>query len=88
MHYFDPPIRRRYLNVHVKATSIFNLVNWVPVINVPTGRGANYVPTGLQVAAAPYDDVGAATVASAYAENAEPFFEGILAPDFRHQVRG
>jgi len=48
-------------------TSVFSLLNWMPVINVPTGLAANNVPTGLQIAARPYDDTTAAAVAAGFA---------------------
>ena len=57
-------------------TSLFNLLNWMPVINVPTGFAANKVPTGMQIAAQSYDDVTAAAIAAAYAEAAAPLFVG------------
>jgi Asp-tRNA(Asn)/Glu-tRNA(Gln) amidotransferase A subunit family amidase len=49
-------------------TSLFSLVNWMPVINVPTGLASNNVPTGLQIATRPYDDSTAAAIALAYAD--------------------
>lgn len=62
-------------------TSLFSLLNWMPVINVPTGLSANNVPTGLQIAARPYDDVTAAAIAAGYASHfAELPFEQLFAP--------
>ncbi len=55
-------------------TSLFNLLNWMPVINVPTGLARNNVPTGMQIAAQTYDDHTAAAIASAYAHMAEPLW--------------
>jgi amidase len=62
-------------------TSIFNLLNWMPVINVPTGVGKHGVPTGMQIAAKAYDDLTAMTVASAYAQRAQALFTRRLIPD-------
>jgi Asp-tRNA(Asn)/Glu-tRNA(Gln) amidotransferase A subunit family amidase len=67
-------------------TSIFNLCNWLPVINVPTGRADNGVPTGLQIVAGAYRDLDAAAVAFAYAQHAPRLFEGGLMPAFHHEA--
>jgi Asp-tRNA(Asn)/Glu-tRNA(Gln) amidotransferase A subunit family amidase len=53
-------------------TSVFSLLNWMPVVNVPTGLSTNNVPTGMQIACRPYDDVTAAMIALRYAETAIP----------------
>jgi amidase len=45
-------------------TSLFSLLNWMPVINVPTGLAENGVPTGIQVAARPFEDTVAMEVAT------------------------
>src|SRR5436309_3065467 len=37
--------------VSLMLTSIFNLLNWMPVINVPIGYSENGVPVGVQIAA-------------------------------------
>ena len=66
-------------------TSIFNLCNWLPVINVPTGRADNGVPTGLQIVGGPYRDLEAAAVASAYARNGPRLFQRAILPEFRPQ---
>jgi Asp-tRNA(Asn)/Glu-tRNA(Gln) amidotransferase A subunit family amidase len=50
-------------------TSIFSLLNWMPVFAVPLGLTANGLPAGLQIAARPYDDATAAAVASLYARH-------------------
>jgi Asp-tRNA(Asn)/Glu-tRNA(Gln) amidotransferase A subunit family amidase len=61
-------------------TSVFSLLNWMPVINVPTGLAANNVPTGLQIAGRPYDDITVAAVAAAFALHmTELPFEKLLA---------
>jgi amidase len=51
-------------------TSLFSLLNWMPVINVPVGLASNNVPVGLQIAARPYDDTTAAEIAAGYARHA------------------
>jgi Asp-tRNA(Asn)/Glu-tRNA(Gln) amidotransferase A subunit family amidase len=53
-------------------TSLFSLVNWMPVINVPSGVASNNVPTGLQIATRPYDDSTGAAIALTYAEQMDP----------------
>jgi Asp-tRNA(Asn)/Glu-tRNA(Gln) amidotransferase A subunit family amidase len=53
-------------------TSLFSLLNWMPVINVPAGRAGNGVPVGLQVATRPYQDVLCHEIAAAYAAQAAP----------------
>jgi Asp-tRNA(Asn)/Glu-tRNA(Gln) amidotransferase A subunit family amidase len=51
-------------------TSLFSLLNWMPVVSVPTGLCGNNVPAGMQIACRPYDDATAAAVALCYAESA------------------
>jgi amidase len=53
-------------------TSIFSLLNWMPVVNVPAGLCENGVPCGLQIACRPYDDAGAAAAACLFSEVAKP----------------
>lgn len=38
------------------ATPLYNLLSRYPVLTVPTGRAASGVPTGMQIAAQPYQD--------------------------------
>ena len=49
-------------------------------MSVPTGVGSNGVPTGMQIATQTYDDVAAAAVAAAYAQEALPLFRDDLFP--------
>jgi Asp-tRNA(Asn)/Glu-tRNA(Gln) amidotransferase A subunit family amidase len=58
-------------------TSVFSLLNWMPVMAVPAARAANGVPTGIQIAVRPYD---AAAIALLYAQVASPtpFQAGVL----------
>lgn len=51
-------------------TSLFSLLNWMPVINAPAGLASNNVATGLQIAGRPYDDLIVAEIAAGYAEHA------------------
>jgi Asp-tRNA(Asn)/Glu-tRNA(Gln) amidotransferase A subunit family amidase len=37
-------------------TPVFNVMSRLPVLNVPSGRGDNGVPTGVQIAGRSYDD--------------------------------
>jgi amidase len=53
-------------------TSLFNLLNWMPVVNVPAGRGDNGVPLGLQIATKPYDDLLCYEIAAGYAHGTSP----------------
>jgi amidase len=48
-------------------TSLFSLINWMPVVSVPTGLCENNIPTGMQIACRPYDDATAAAIALCYA---------------------
>jgi Asp-tRNA(Asn)/Glu-tRNA(Gln) amidotransferase A subunit family amidase len=64
-------------------TSVFNLLNWLPVVSVPTGFGSNGVPTGLQIAAASYDDLTMAAIAAEYSARAPALFENGVTPSFR-----
>jgi Asp-tRNA(Asn)/Glu-tRNA(Gln) amidotransferase A subunit family amidase len=86
---FDPTrheitINGRTVDPHVGwlLTSLFNILNFMPVISVPTGLGTNGVPTGMQIAANTYEDIAGATVAAAYAQEAAPLFRGELFPGF------
>jgi Asp-tRNA(Asn)/Glu-tRNA(Gln) amidotransferase A subunit family amidase len=53
-------------------TSLFSLLNWMPVISVPAGIGSNGVPLGLQIATRPYEDVLCYEIAAAYAQEMPP----------------
>jgi len=67
-------------------TALWNLLNWNPVVAVPTGLGANQVPTSMQIATPTYDDLSAMRVAAAYAQAAPPLFADGRFPDFRDRV--
>ena len=44
----------------------FNMLSRCPVLAVPSGKGANNVPTGIQIVGHPYDDISVFQAASAY----------------------
>jgi aspartyl-tRNA(Asn)/glutamyl-tRNA(Gln) amidotransferase subunit A len=46
-------------------TAVFNVCSRSPVLSVPSGRAADGVPTGIQIAARPYDDVAAFRIGAA-----------------------
>ncbi len=64
-------------------TPLFNILNWYPVINAPTGRSSEGMPTGLQIVAQSYDDLTAHRIAAGYSEVAPQLFTGNQFPDFR-----
>jgi len=53
-------------------TSIFSLLNWMPVINVPAGLASNGIPCGVQIVTRPYEDALCYEIAHAYAKYAAP----------------
>ncbi|WP_088320117.1 amidase [Kineosporia sp. R_H_3] len=53
------------LYIFAALTPVFNVASRHPVLNVPSGRASNGVPTGVQVVARPYDDVTAFHVGAA-----------------------
>ena len=65
-------------------TSIFNLLNTYPVVNVPVAISSNNVPIGLQVIGNTYEDLDAFRVASQLSKVMPKFFTGSLMPDFRN----
>ena len=64
-------------------TPLFNLLNWYPVVNVPTALSSKNVPMGMQIVTNSYQDRTAMRVAGGYALAAPQFFTGNLIPDFR-----
>jgi Asp-tRNA(Asn)/Glu-tRNA(Gln) amidotransferase A subunit family amidase len=52
-------------------TSLFSLLNWMPVITVPAGRASNGVPVGMQIVTRPYDDILCYEIAAGYASKAD-----------------
>jgi aspartyl-tRNA(Asn)/glutamyl-tRNA(Gln) amidotransferase subunit A len=53
------------LYIFAALTPVFNIASRHPVLNVPSGRASNGVPTGVQVVARPYDDITAFHVGAA-----------------------
>jgi amidase len=53
-------------------TPVFNVMSRLPVLNVPSGRAANGVPTGVQIAGRSYDDETVFRVGAAV-ERARPW---------------
>jgi amidase len=72
-------------NVGWLLTALWNLLNWNPVVSVPTGLNRHQVPTGLQICTTTYDDVTAMQIASAYSAAAPALFRGNLYPAFLNQ---
>ena len=64
-------------------TPLFNLLNWYPVVNVPTALSSKNVPMGMQIVTNSYQDRTAMQIAGGYALAAPRFFTGDLIPDFR-----
>lgn len=61
-------------------TPLFNLLNWNPVVNVPTGLSSLNTPTGMQIVAKSFDDATAFRVAAGYSKAAKPLFHGEMFP--------
>ncbi len=53
------------LYIFAALTPVFNIASRHPVLNVPSGRASNGIPTGVQVVARTYDDVTAFQVGAA-----------------------
>lgn len=70
-------------NAGWSLTALFNLLNWNPVISVPTGLADKNMPTGMQIVTETYDDISAMKVASTYASAAPALFIDGAMPDFR-----
>ncbi len=64
-------------------TAVFNVCSRSPVLSVPSGTSAEGVPTGIQIAARPYDDVSAFRIGAAlervrpWPQIAEPALVGV-----------
>ena len=66
-------------------TPLWNLLNWNPVVAVPTGLNSNGVPTGMQIATQTYDDLTAMQIASVYANAAPQLFDSDRFPSFLNE---
>ena len=63
-------------------TPLFNIASRCPVLNVPSGFAGNGVPTGLQIAGRPYEDVSVFRAGAAY-ERLRPWLD---VPERRPQL--
>ena len=72
-------------NVGWVLTALWNLLNWNPVVSIPTGLNRNQMPTGLQICTTTYDDATAMRIASAFASEAPALFTGNRFPEFLNQ---
>lgn len=72
-------------NVGWVLTALWNLLNWNPVVSIPTGLNRNQMPTGLQICTTTYDDATAMRIASAFASEAPALFTGQRFPEFLNQ---
>lgn len=61
----------------------WNVLNWCPVVNVPTGRSSQGMPMGMQIIGKPYDDEKVFQITHAYEAVAPRLFVGKNMPDFR-----
>ena len=69
-------------NVGWILTALWNLLNWNPVVSVPTGLDRHSVPTGLQICTKTYDDITAMKIAFAYASTGPGLYQGHRYPQF------
>ncbi|WP_018968581.1 amidase [Rubritalea marina] len=61
----------------------WNVLNWCPVVNVPTGLSSQNMPLGMQIVGKPYADEKVFQVAHAWQRVDPNFFNGDKLPDFR-----
>lgn len=61
----------------------WNVLNWCPVVNVPTSLSSQGMPMGMQIIGKPYADKKVFQIAHAYEAVAPRLFSGDLMPDFR-----
>ena len=61
----------------------WNVLNWCPVVNVPTSLSSQGMPMGMQIVGKPYDDLKVFQIAHAYEAVAPRLFSGTAMPDFR-----
>jgi aspartyl-tRNA(Asn)/glutamyl-tRNA(Gln) amidotransferase subunit A len=69
----------------VLTLTLFNIASRCPVMAVPSGFADNGVPTGLQIAGRPYDDVTVFRAAAAY-ERVRPWLDSPGARPMQAQV--
>lgn len=61
----------------------WNVLNWCPVVNVPTSISPQGMPMGMQIVGKPYHDHKVFQIAHAYEGIAPRLFSGERMPDFR-----
>jgi len=61
----------------------WNMLNWLPVVNVPTRLSSEGMPMGMQIVGKPYDDMKIFQIAHAYESVSPRLFKGKRMPDFR-----
>jgi len=61
----------------------WNMLNWLPVVNVPTRLSSEGMPMGMQIVGKPYDDMKIFQIAHAYGSVSPRLFKGKRMPDFR-----
>lgn len=61
----------------------WNVLNWCPVVNVPTELSSKGMPMGMQIVGKPYADLTVFQIASAYSKAAPRLFTENRMPDFR-----
>lgn len=66
--------------VGVLYTVPFNLLNWMPVVNVPVGLTSQNMPVGMQIIGKPKDTRTVFQVAYNYSKHGRKFFRGDLFP--------
>ena len=58
----------------------WNILNWCPVVNVPTRLSSQGMPMGMQIVGKPYHDMKTFQIAHAYSKAAPRLFTGDLFP--------
>ena len=61
----------------------WNILNWCPVVNVPTRLSSQGMPMGMQIVGKPYDDLKVFQLTHAYAGVSPRLFQDERMPDFR-----
>ena len=62
----------------------WNVLNWCPVVNVPTRISSQGMPMAMQIVGKPYHDLQTFQIAHAYEAVAPRLFTGERMPDFRN----
>ena len=61
----------------------FNMLNWMPIVNVPTGLTRKNMPVGMQIVAPSFETETVMRFAYAYSKGGPKFFEGDLFPTYK-----